>query len=68
MTALAACLALLVAGGGQLSVDLGLSGSGGRRRIEFSSLYFVLCFCLALKISCRANYKELSTKNKEQRP
>ncbi|MCU1264229.1 MAG: rane protein [Acidobacteria bacterium] len=29
---LAGCLALLVSGGGALSVDLGLSGSGGRRR------------------------------------
>jgi putative oxidoreductase len=32
MTLLAACLALLIVGGGQLSVDLGLTGSGGRRR------------------------------------
>jgi len=29
---LAGCLALLISGGGALSVDLGLSGSGGRRR------------------------------------
>jgi putative oxidoreductase len=29
---LAMCLALLVGGGGQLSVDLALTGSGGRRR------------------------------------
>jgi putative oxidoreductase len=32
MTILAACLALLIAGGGQLSVDLGLTGAGARRR------------------------------------
>ena len=32
MVVLAACLALLIAGGGQLSVDLGLTGSGTRRR------------------------------------
>jgi putative oxidoreductase len=29
---LAMCLALLITGGGQLSVDLGLTGSGGGRR------------------------------------
>lgn len=29
---LAMCLSLLIAGGGQLSVDRGLSGSGGKRR------------------------------------
>ena len=32
MMLLAACLALLIAGGGQLSVDLGLTGARGRRR------------------------------------
>ena len=32
MTILAACLALLIAGGGQLSIDLGLTGTRGRRR------------------------------------
>ena len=32
MTILAACLALLISGGGQLSVDLGLTGTRGRRR------------------------------------
>lgn len=32
MTLLAACLALLIAGGGQLSIDLGLTSAGGRRR------------------------------------
>jgi putative oxidoreductase len=32
MILLAGCLALLISGGGALSVDLGLSGSGGRRR------------------------------------
>lgn len=32
MTLLAVCLALLIAGGGQLSVDLGLTSAGGRRR------------------------------------
>ena len=29
---LAGCLSLLMAGGGALSVDLGLTGAGGRRR------------------------------------
>ncbi len=32
MMILAVCLALLISGGGQLSVDLGLTGAGGRRR------------------------------------
>lgn len=32
LSLLAMCLALLIAGGGQLSVDRGLSGSGGKRR------------------------------------
>jgi len=32
MVLLAGCLALLISGGGALSVDLGLTGSGGRRR------------------------------------
>jgi putative oxidoreductase len=32
LTLLAACIALIIAGGGQLSVDRGLSGAGGRRR------------------------------------
>jgi uncharacterized membrane protein YphA (DoxX/SURF4 family) len=32
LTLLAICLALLIAGGGQLSVDKGLSAPSGRRR------------------------------------
>jgi putative oxidoreductase len=32
LSLLAMCLALLIAGGGQLSVDRGLSASGGKRR------------------------------------
>jgi len=32
LSLLAMCLALVIAGGGQLSVDRGLSGSGGKRR------------------------------------
>lgn len=32
LSLLAMCLALLIAGGGQLSVDRGLSGSSGRKR------------------------------------
>jgi putative oxidoreductase len=32
VTLLAICLALLIGGGGQLSVDKGLSGPSGRRR------------------------------------
>jgi putative oxidoreductase len=32
LTLLAGCLALLISGGGAISVDLGLTGGGGRRR------------------------------------